>query len=301
MNSYSMTQVETLTGISSHTLRVWERRYSFIKAHRSATNIRYYTDEQVKDLLNIGILIRNGYRISAIDKMERSKIHELVREYLLSDSKVSGDLINALVLTMINLDEEDFNLIFQDYVYSEGFVAAVTQLIYPFLNLVGGLWTTNKATPAQEHFISNLIRQKILAAIDQLPQPDEDSPRVILFLLEKESHEIGLLLAYYIFKQMGWKVYYLGQNVPRENIPPMTKVVKPDLLMTMFVIPRQEKVEDIIKDLLDKTGIKMLYSGNPVHFQNDQLINNARYVQNPDELSALLGIRSKHKSVLQES
>ena len=150
-----MSQVETLTGINAHTLRVWERRYNFLLPLRTQTNIRLYTDAQLKKLLNIGILVRNGYRISVIAKMAESEIHNLVTQILTTSSEENHDRINGLVLSMLALDEEGFNLLFNNSVNDTGLISTILDLIYPFLNLVGGLWITNKATPAQEHFISN--------------------------------------------------------------------------------------------------------------------------------------------------
>lgn len=276
-----MSQIETLTGINAHTLRVWERRYNFLLPLRTESNIRYYSDNQLKDLLNIGILIRNGYRISAIDKMSQSQIYEKVSQILLTDSKENHDRINGLVLSMLEMDEDAFNKLFNNSVSQTSFISTILNLVYPFLNLVGGLWITNKANPAQEHFISNLIRHKIVAAIESLPVPEDGAKRILLFLLEGEAHEIGLLLAYYIAKKSGWKVYYLGQNVPMQNIGEIIKITNPDLMMTMFTAPRPEKIADLISELLKTNEVPLLYAGNPLNFENEIKVKNAIYIKLP--------------------
>lgn len=281
---YSMAQVETLTGIKAHTLRIWERRYSFLKPMRTKTNIRYYSDEQLCKLLNVSILVRNSYRISKIDKMTDEEINSLVGEILTTNNEDKTDEVNILILSMLELDEESFDKIFKRQLLTKGLFSAITELIYPFLRRVGILWRTKKLIPAQEHFISNLIRQKIIAAIEALPVPPTDAPSIILFLLEEEYHEIGLLLTSFIAKDLGWRVFYLGQNVPRENIAQVHEITDSDLMMTILIAPKSTKVNQSIKYILDTTSIPLLISGNPESIKiiepNDRIV----HVSSPKEL-----------------
>ena len=160
MISYSVAQVEALTGIKAHTLRIWERRYDFLEPARTPTNIRYYSDEQLKKLLNFGILVRNGYRVSKLNKMPSEQVFEEVAKVLANPGSQSSDEMKGLTLSMLEMNEEDFDDIFERQVIRKGFFRTITETIYPFLQYVGVLWTSNKAMIAQEHFISNLIRQK---------------------------------------------------------------------------------------------------------------------------------------------
>lgn len=284
MSTYSMAQVETLTGISAHSLRIWERRYSFLRPRRTVTNIRYYSDKELVLLLNIGVLIRNGYKISKIDVMSDKERHEIITDILSNVSQEIEDEINALTLSMIEMNEYEFNKVFRRRTMRNGLQATITDLIYPFLNHIGILWGTNKVIPAQEHFISNLIRQKIIAAIDSLPLPAPDAQRICMFLLDDEDHEIGLLLAAYMARDFGWKVYYMGQKMPVDNISKMLEISKPKLLFSMFVTPSSGKVEKLIGSIKKNTNIPLLVSGNMENFTNlkwdDQLI----YIKSPSEL-----------------
>ena len=284
MSTYSMAQVETLTGISAHKLRIWERRYSFLKPGRTDTNIRYYTDKEFVLLLNIGILMRNGYKISKIDVMSDTERHEIITDILSNISQENEDEINILILSMIEMNEYEFNKVFRRRTMRNGLQATITDLIYPFLNHIGILWGTDKVIPAQEHFISNLIRQKIIAAIDSLPLPAPDAQSICMFLLDDEDHEIGLLLAAYMARDFGWKVYYMGQNMPVENISEVLEISKPKLLFSMFVTPSSGKVEKLIGSIKKQTNIPLLVSGNMENFTNlkwdDQLI----YIKSPSEL-----------------
>ena len=262
MITYSVAQVEALTGIKAHTLRIWERRYDFLNPMRTPTNIRYYSDEQLKKLLNFGILVRNGYRVSKLNKMTSEQIYEEVAKVLANPGTESSDDMKGLTLSMLEMNEEDFDNIFERQVIKKGFLRTITESIYPFLQYVGVLWTTNKAMLAQEHYMSNLIRQKIIAAIERLSIPSKGAPSIVLFLLEGEEHEIGLLLASFIAKEMGWNVYYLGQGVPIANIKKVIEIAEPNLLMTMFVTPKINKVNSYIESIVEENNVPFVISGS---------------------------------------
>ncbi len=285
MSIYTMAQIVALTGIKGHTLRKWETRYSFLEPERTDTNIRYYSDSQLKKLLNVSVLMRNGLRISKIDKMTDEEIHNSIETSLL-DSK-EEDEISALIISMLEMDEVKFDRIIKSQIIKNGLLSTTTKIIYPFLNQVGILWGINKVIPAQEHFVSSLIKQKIFATIDQLPLAKEYSDSILMFLPEHEHHEIGLLLAYYIAKELGWRVYYLGQNVPTENIKQVINEISPKAMLTMFITPTRFSVESQINNILNQGDIPLFVSGNKSIIEgisNKNLI----YLSSPEDLIAEL-------------
>lgn len=288
MITHTMSQVETLTGISAHALRVWERRYNYLIPERTPTNIRFYTEDQLKTLLNVSILLQHGYKISKIVKLEENEMFDLVTNFLLSSSEKDHSRINGLVLCMLNMDEATFNKIYNRSVSEVGFITTIMHLIYPFLNLVGGLWITNKAIPAQEHFISNLIRQKIISAIDQLPSPPQDGKKILLYLLEGESHEIGLLMANYMAKSLAWNVFYLGQNVPSKNIKNICSIGAPDLMLTMFTTPKKKNITSIIANIMKDNNTHLLFSGSPNLLSELEPITNSTYIKSPSDFETFL-------------
>jgi DNA-binding transcriptional MerR regulator len=284
-----MSQVEILSGISAHKLRIWERRYNFIKPYRTKTNIRFYSDDQLKLLLNVGILNRNGYRISKIDKMSREEIHEHVTNILTSITSDNQDEINSLVLNMMDYNEKEFQSIFQRCIIRKGFLSTVLDIIYPFLNQIGILWGTNKIIPSQEHFISNLIRQKIVAAIDTLPLPLPNASSITMFLLDNEDHEIGLLLSSFIAKNLGYRVYYFGQRVPFEDIHSFVEKIKPDFMLTMFITSKGDlNLHKIVEKLNAIPDIPLLYSGDePFKILSSQCAN-CTFLESPVRLKEYL-------------
>ena len=281
MSTYTMAQIVALTGIKGHTLRKWETRYNFLEPERTDTNIRYYSDSQLKKLLNISVLMRNGLRISKIDKMTDEEIHSSMANSLI-DSK-EEDEITSLVVSMLEMDEIKVDRIIKSQIIKNGLLSTTTNIIYPFLNQVGILWGINKVIPAQEHYISSLIKQKIFATIDLLPLPQKDAPSIIMFLPENEHHEIGLLLAYYIAKELGWRVYYLGQNVPTNNIKQLIQEINPRAMLTMFITPKKNTIESQVEDILKQGDIPLLVSGNQTLFEN---IKNRNLIQllSPEDL-----------------
>ncbi len=241
MGAYSIKDLEQLSGIKAHTIRIWEQRYNIIEPKRTSTNIRYYDDDQLKYLLNVALLSRHGLKISFISKMDdgifQKEVEKLYEQTLLRDPDVILDLdANDLMVSMIDMNAEKFHRIYENSVRNNGFEKTITDLIYPFLEKVGILWSLDQINPAHEHFISCLIRQKIIAGIDHLPNP-LDGKKFILFLPEGEFHEIGLLMANYLLKKKGCVVYYMGQNLPDRDVERCIETVKPDSVLTFFVDP----------------------------------------------------------------
>lgn len=283
MDTYSMAQVETLTGINAHTLRIWERRYQFIKAHRTDTNIRYYTGDQLKTLLNIAILIGNGYRVSKIDKMAADEIKTIVTELTATNTSSFDDDIHLLTVSMLSYDEQAFHKIFNRNILRNGLLTTVNSLIYPFLNQVGILWGTDKVSPPQEHFMSNLIRQKIIAATDSLPLPPQNAPSLLLFLLEGEDHELGLLLSSFIAKDLGWKVIYLGMRLQPNHVIEALIQTKTLHVFTMLTTPRSDNFVEELTRISQQINAPIRYAGSPIFetIANNQTAFN--YLASPQE------------------
>ena len=285
MDTYSMSQVEVLTGISAHKLRIWERRYGFMNAMRTKTNIRFYTDQQLKKLLNVGILSRNGIRISKIAQMSDAEIHQNVSNILSNNNSEHQDEINALIIQMMEFNEQEFQIIFQRCIIRKGFLVTILEVIYPFLNQIGIIWGINKLIAIQEHFISNLIRQKIITAIDNLPLPQEDAPSIALFLLDNEDHELGLLLSYYIAKSSGWQVYYLGNRVPLQEVGIIREKIKPDLMLTLLILPKNAvETEKTLRTFQSNRNIPILISGGSFTEELSNKCDHCIHMKNPHDL-----------------
>jgi DNA-binding transcriptional MerR regulator len=218
MAVYSIKELENLSGIKAHTIRMWEKRYNLIAPHRTNTNIRYYTDNELKRILNVAVLNRHGIKISNIAKLNDLELkEEIIR---LTKSTLAQDtIVDSLVIAMIDLDQYKLEAIIDKSILKIGFKSTVIEVLYPFLDKLGILWQSGDVNPAQEHFVSNLIRQKIISATNQLPNTfNPKAKKFLLMLPEGEWHEIGLLFSQYLLKESNHQVIYLGQSVPYSDV-----------------------------------------------------------------------------------
>lgn len=228
---FTIKDIENLSGIKAHTIRIWEQRYSFLKPQRSDTNIRYYTNEDLKTILNISLLNKYGFKVSHIDKMSPEKIAENVLS--LSDSGAKDHLtVNRLLECMVDYRVEDFESILNESLVTFGMEKMVVKIIFPFLEKVGSLWVTNHVNPAQEHLVSNVIRQKVISGIDSLSLKKVSAKKVCVFLPTGEYHEIALLLVAYLLKKKGVETIYLGAHTPFTELETIIQHHKPDYLYT---------------------------------------------------------------------
>lgn len=218
MAVYSIKELEKLSGIKAHTIRIWEKRYSLIEPHRTNTNIRYYTDSELKKILNVAVLNRHGIKISSIARLSDPELREeILRVSTTSDS--NNTLIDSMVLSMIDLDEYKLEAMINKSINKIGFKSTVTDVLYPFLEKVGILWQSGDVYPAQEHFVSFLIRQKIIGATDRISNTfNQYGKKFLLLLPEGEWHEISLLFSQYLIREANHEVIYLGQSVPYSDV-----------------------------------------------------------------------------------
>jgi DNA-binding transcriptional MerR regulator len=222
MSGYTISQVEQISGIRAFTLRTWESRYQLLSPQRTAqgTGIRLYTDHELRHILNIGFLRERGYRVSQISRMSAEELYEAIwnhqHQYL-----PFADRIAALQVAMLSMDEDQFEKIFNTCIIQVGFETTMVDVIFPFLARVGTCWMTDRATPVQEHFVTNLIRRKLIVAIEgQRRRPFRAAAQTfLLFLPEGELHEIGLLLAHYLLRSRGQRVIYVGRDMPLRELP----------------------------------------------------------------------------------
>ena len=236
MSSYSIKDLEQVTGIKAHTIRIWEQRYHFLQPSRTETNIRSYSSEELKTILNVSLLNKYGFKISHIDKMSADQIEEKILSLNQIDA-IRERVVNVLIKEMVSLNMHAFEKQLDIYIGQKGVDKTITEIVFPFLERVGILWMTNHINPAQEHLATNLLRQKIILGIERLPAVSEHNKNVILFMPEGEYHEIGLLFVYFLLKQEGIYVNYLGANVPMKDLVYLTAVKKPNYVFCHLTSP----------------------------------------------------------------
>ena len=229
MNVFTIKDLENLSGIKAHTIRIWEQRYSFLKPRRTETNIRYYSNGELKTVLNIALLHKYGYKISHINKMNEHEVKDKIIS--LSNAQAHQErIVNELIQYMIDLDVDKLEAILDNYIIARGIDKTITHVIFPFLDRIGILWLTNHINPTQERLVTNIIRQKLIVGIEGVVSHLVVNKTVLLFLPEGEHHELGLLYIYYLLKSRGVKVLYLGANTPLKDIEFVAEFKNPDWL-----------------------------------------------------------------------
>lgn len=277
MSTYSIKDLEQLSGIKAHTLRIWEQRYQFILPKRTETNIRYYDNDDLKLVLNIALLKDNGYKISKIAQMDPKTMGEEVIR-LTERNLRYPDQINALILAMVDLDEDRFEKIMASNILKLGFESTMINVVYPFLSKTGVLWQTGAINPAQEHFISNLIRQKLIVAIDgQFVAARKNSSKYLLYLPTGELHELTLLFVCYLIKARHQKALYFGQNLPFEDLKAIYDIHSPHYILTIITTsPPASRLQQYVNQLCDSfPRAEILLSGYQVIGQDIKMGKNA--------------------------
>lgn len=229
MNAFTIKDLENLSGIKAHTIRIWEQRYSLLNPQRTDTNIRFYSNNELQKVLNIALLNKYGYKISHIDRMTADEMNEKI--LMLSQVEAQQEkLVNDLIYFMADLKMDDFEALLDAYIAAKGIEKTIIQIIFPFLERIGILWMTNHINPAQEHLVTNVVRQKLIVGIDAVRSAFKAKTQVLVFLPENEHHELGLLFAHYLLKSRGMRVLYLGANAPLKDVEYVANLKNPSLL-----------------------------------------------------------------------
>jgi len=246
---FSIKDLENLSGIKAHTIRIWEKRYNLLEPKRTDTNIRYYSTESLQKILNVAFLNKNGYKISKISSLSNENVSQLVKEVADKERSSESHAINALKLAMLTFDQRLFSNTFRELIKTKTFKEAFYDAFVPLLNEIGLLWQTDTITPAHEHFISTRIKQKILLNMEKsLDVPVNDCKKTFVFFLpENEIHDIGLLFVNYELVSRGYQTLFLGQSIPTESLKDLLKFYD-DITFVSYFTVKPEK-EDIVNYL----------------------------------------------------
>ena len=298
MAIYSIRDLEKLTGIKAHTIRIWEQRYHLVSPARTDTNIRYYTDENLRHLFNVALLNRYGYKISKLAKMQPQEIAARVSEIAENNGSANSQ-VDALTLAMIDLDEAAFDRIFSSYSWEHGFERTMLELVYPFLDKLNVLWLTHSVSPAHEKFITNLIRRKLMCAIDKEPvDTQKESAKFLLYLPEGESQELTLLFMHYLLRSRHQKVVYLGANTSLADLRDACQPFHPDYVFTILQEPlARQSVQTYIDNAAQiVTSGRLLLSGAQLFVNPVKMPANAQVLGGlPDTLQFLDGLELKQR------
>ncbi|WP_420601167.1 MerR family transcriptional regulator [Flagellimonas sp.] len=294
-SSFSIRDMENLSGIKAHTIRIWEKRYNLFAPERTTTNIRTYSLGSLQKLLNITLLYNNGYKISKIAKLEESQIPMVVRE-IVSNNSEKSHAINTFKLAMVNFDQTLFLNTYNSLLSERSFRDIFNEVFIPLLNELGLLWQTDTISPAHEHFISHLIKQKIYINTEklQLIEPSKKDKIFALFLPENEIHELGLLYLNYEITLRGYKSIYLGQTMPMESLTDLLKYYENVHFVSYFTVaPTKDKLTTYLNKfsttLNTSNNAKLFVLGHQIQYlTEEELPNTIKIFHSIEQLTASL-------------
>ncbi len=292
---FSIRDLENLSGIKAHTIRIWEKRYNLLSPERTSTNIRTYSLASLQKLLNVTLLYNNGYKISKIAKIPEEEIPQVVRE-LVAKNSTKSHALNAFKLSMINFDLAMFQRTYNNLLVDRSFRDIFWEVFIPLLNELGLLWQTDTISPAHEHFITNLIKQKIYTSTEKIQtiEPTKKDKVFVLFLPENEIHEIGLLFVNYEIILKGYKTVYLGQTMPLENLLDLRKYYENLYFLSYFtVVPTKDRMHEYIQDfttMVNDDGKSHLWilGRQTQHLKSEDLPPQIKTFQSVEQLSTFL-------------
>lgn len=283
MTLYSIKDLEYLSGIKAHTIRIWEKRYHLLEPSRTETNIRSYSDNDVRRILNVALLIKNGYKISNIAALDEPKLQSEVIRFNRSVADPEKN-IDQLLFCTINIDTIGFEQLLDKIIVELGFSKTIQQVIFPFFERIGILWQAGSIFVAHEHFVSNLIRNRLISETAKFDRR-ESAGTILFFLRENEMHEIGLLFLNYLAAQEGLKGVYLGQSLPFSDLANFLINSEFDFVCTSFTkaIEKPELDQYLANLSLVFNRNKILISGRQIGIHKPKLPSNVVVVKNSND------------------
>ncbi|HOO85239.1 MAG TPA: MerR family transcriptional regulator [Prolixibacteraceae bacterium] len=292
MKHYSIGELELLSRIKTHTIRVWEQRYKLLEPERTEGNTRFYNESQLKKLLKVALLNKSGIKISHIVEMSDQELSQKADEIILNTGNI--DLaVEQLMNASLNFDQNKTKTFFDQYIKLYGIENTFEKIILPYLRIVGNLWVSGKITPGHEHFFTNLCKLKLFAEIDKLELPTNKESGVLLFQPEWDYHELGILYYMYLFTKAGYFCTYLGQAVPIKDAIQTANTLKKKHIITTFIGPTtQENVLEYIDKLVTETKNNTIYvSGPHVDFPLTQYKKRVMVFQSVNDLITLFKLK----------
>lgn len=277
---YSIKDLEKLSGIKAHTLRIWEKRYGIIQPKRTDTNIRYFLDEDVRHVLNIALLNKHGIKISHIAKMEATEISSEVSK-LASKAPEEFDDIEAMIVSILELNEKTCKHILNTIVERLGFEKSIEEFIYPLLDKLGLMWISGTLKSVHEKFTQTLLRNKVSSEIEKLPIGEQKRSKFLIYLPEQESHELSMLFLQFIIKKRGAEVLNLGNNIKVDDLLSACQIYKPDYAFTIINDSLDGETLQSFVDFITNhlPNVTHLFSGFQFVKHEIDLNSNCKYIQ----------------------
>jgi hypothetical protein len=293
VNAFSISELQQFSGIKAHTIRMWEQRYQALQPDRTEGNTRFYNSAQLRRLLNIVSLMGSDYKVSELCIMPDSQLNLLLKENLkksIAENPINEHFISQIVIAGLTFDESEFNVLYAECQKRYSLRDIYVNIFHPVLIRLGLMWSNESLRPAHEHFITQLIRRKIISATDSLAKPKSSKQTWVLFLPEEEFHESGLLFSEFLIRQAGKQVVYMGADLPMDALEQVSAKVHPTHLLTFLVRRKEEEAEvDYFRQMSKKfKQQKILIACDPSKLAVSKLNTNCSLLHSVSDLEIAL-------------
>lgn len=286
---YSIKDLENFTQIKAHTIRMWEQRYALLEPQRTDTNIRYYSENDLKKILNINLLYTKGYKISKIASLQEGEIIEKAKALILVTEKEKQSEIDALTMLILQFNGRKIKEILNSESERTNLIETYKTVVLPLLQKLGQLWQVNTIQIIHEHYFSNIFKEFLIARIDQLEVHSDPGKNAVLFLHDTEEHEFSILLYYYMMKLHGYTCHYFGQKVPVKDLELAFTEIQPQFVITTFVAKISEKNFEIVHNILEgfSRKSKVIISGSQLSRMEFPISDSIQQISSLDQLESL--------------
>jgi len=288
--NYSIKDLENFTQIKAHTIRIWEQRYGLLEPKRSTTNIRYYSEDDLKKILNIKLLYNSGVKISKIASFSSSQLIQEAKTQIQEAEIDNQSEVDKLILLILDFEGRRIRDFLELKLKSSSFESIYESIIIPLLKKLGELWQVNTINITHEHYFSTILRDFVIYQIEAIQTPSKSEKTALLFLHDNEEHEFSLLLYQFILKQHGYICHNFGQKVPVSEIMDTFSQIQPQIVVSTFTAKISqkgfEKVETVLKEMSKKSQV--IVSGNQLNKLEANLSKNIQHINSISQLKSLL-------------
>jgi len=224
-NIFSIKDLENFSGIKAHTIRIWEKRYRILEPDRTESNIRFYNENELRKILNIAYLNRNGVKISRIAKFTDDELSGQVVKTSSSDNVDKDSRTGELLMSAIRFSDEQFRGSLNPYIEKHGLEKAYITYLYPLLVKARILWQTGSLARAQEQFIRNTIASLIIEENNRIiTTAAPKGPAVAMINTSDNQNDINFLFYRYILRKRNFEVIFPGGILPASEVIEIHKI-----------------------------------------------------------------------------
>lgn len=292
MQSFSIRNIELLTGIKSHTLRIWEQRYDFFKAQRKESKQRIYSNEDLQKLLCISFLYHNGWKVSKIASLSDEEIKQEVTSLPLAGDNYKT-AVQQLLQAAVDFNEAAFVEVLNRLITAVGLEQTIVDVCYPYLRRIGLLWDVGNIIPAQEHFASYLIQNRLISETEKFSALQSGPPEIVLFCPENEFHELPLLFLNYLLRKNRWSVLYLGKNIKLSELKEAAALPSVQALYLHLITNFTGfHIDDYLETLRKTFPDKIIFASGAGLQQNQRNFVNMHLLRRDEEIFRLVERRT---------